>query len=112
MSKKHKSKDDRQQFWQLAVETWRSSGLSGRDFCKCEGLSPSTLHYWKKKLSTAEQPDETMGSPAFIEVTMPENEPALLELVLTSGNILRTDTTVDPKTLVGILSALHEVGLC
>jgi transposase InsO family protein len=33
MSKTAKSDTDQQQFWQMAIETWRSSGLSIRNFC-------------------------------------------------------------------------------
>ena len=112
MSVKYKIDTDRQQFWEMAVETWRSSGLSARDFCKREGLSKSSLYYWNKKLSMDERAAEAIDSPSFIEVAVPENRPAPLELVLISGNILRIDTAVESVTLANVLAALREAGLC
>ena len=112
MSMKYKTDTDRQQFWEMAIDTWRLSGLSARDFSKREGLSKSALYYWNRKLSMDRQPVEAIDSQAFIEVTLPENKPALLELVLVSGNILRIDTAVESAALTNVLSALREAGLC
>ena len=112
MSKEYKSHEEQRQFWQMAVETWRSSGLSVRDFCKQEGLSASALYSWRKKLAGSDEAVEMASSPAFIEVTMPEDKPAPLELVLISGNILRIDTAVGSVTLTNVFSALREAGLC
>ncbi len=39
------SKQDQQQFWRIAIETWQASGLSIRQFCKNEGLSEPQF-YW------------------------------------------------------------------
>ena len=111
MNKEHKSELEQQQFWQMAVETWRSSGLSVRNFCKQEGVSASALYSWRKKLTKGNNSIES-NSQAFIEVTMPENKAAALELVLTSGNTLRIDTAVESVTLTCVLRALHEAGLC
>ena len=38
MSKAKKSDTDQRQFWQMVLETFKSSGLSVRQFCKQEGL--------------------------------------------------------------------------
>ena len=112
MNREHKSQEEQRQFWQMAIETWRSSGLSVRNFCKQEGLSTSALYSWRKKLDQSNDAVEEASSPAFIEVTMPENKPASLELLLTSGNILRIGTAVESTTLTNVLSALREAGLC
>ena len=112
MNKKHKSEMEQRQFWEMAIKTWRSSGLSVRDFCKQEGLSASTLYSWRKKLAKDNDSIEEANFPAFIEVTVPKSKPAPLELLLTSGNILRIDTSVESAVLTNVLSALHEAGLC
>ena len=116
MSKEQKSDSDQQLFWQMVLETFKSSGLSVRQFCQKEGLSEASFYTWRKKLTKsdglAEDQQKDVNSSAFIEVAMSKNKPIALELVFTSGNTLRISTGADSKTLVNVLSALCEAGLC
>ena len=116
MSNVQKSDSEQQQFWQMVMETFKSSGLSVRNFCKQEGLSEPAFYSWRKKLTKNDEPAENeqkdADSSAFIEVSMPKNNPATLELVLSSGNTLRISSGTDSKTLTDVLSALCEAGLC
>ncbi len=116
MSKNQKSlNEDRRQFWQMVIETWQSSGLSVSKFCKAEGLSEGSFYNWRKKLTVANSKHGKQngpGSSAFIEVSMPKNNPVALELVLSSGNSLRISSGADNKTLSNVLSVLREAGLC
>ena len=108
-------KDDQQQFWQMALETFKSSGLSVRQFCTKEGLSEPSFYSWRKKLAgdDSEQEDQRKPEPsAFIEVAMPQNTPAAIELLLTSGNTLRIPAGVDSATLSMVLSVARAAGLC
>jgi len=117
MSKKQKeSKKDQRQFWQMAIETWQTSGMSVSKFCEAEGLSESSFYIWRKKLAQADDTEtgkqKKLSSPAFIEVAMPKDNPAALELVLSSGNTLRISSGADSTTLNDVISALKQVGLC
>ena len=116
MSKKQaKSNNERRQFWQMVIETWRNSGISVSKFCKAEGLSEGAFYNWRKRLSgIASQPSEpSEPSPsAFIKVALPRNNHAFLELELSSGSTLRIHSGADSKTLSTVLSILREVGLC
>ena len=60
------SKDDQHQFWQMAIETWRSSGLTIRQFCKQEGLSEPSFYSWRKRLAPV-KPSEADIQPPRIE---------------------------------------------
>lgn len=106
---------EKRQFWRLAVETWRDSGLPVRQFCAGEGLSEAAFYFWRRQLSpTATAPSDGPGdtpSP-FIEISLPDNRATALELVLTSGNVLRIGSAVDAGALNRVLAALHEAGLC
>ena len=51
--------------WQARVSAWRSSGLSRRDFCAGEGLSPKTFGWWVWRLS---RPESEVGR--FVPVTV------------------------------------------
>jgi len=116
MSEEHKeSKNDQRQFWQMVLETFKSSGLSVRQFCKQEGLAEPSFYSWRKRLAGNDSEQcikDVSGPSSFIEVAIPKNNPALLELVLSSGNTLRIGSGTDSKTLTRTLSALREANLC
>jgi len=116
VSNVQKSDSDQQQFWQMVLETFKSSGLSVRNFCKQEGLSEPAFYSWRKKLTKSDEPKndklKDANSSAFIEVAMPSEKPCSLELLLSSGNTLRINFGTDNKTLTSVLSALCEAGLC
>ena len=110
------SNNEKRQFWQMAIEAWRDSGMSVSKFCKAEGLAEGTFYNWRKKLTKGDEPEANkqkgLSSSAFIELTMPKNDPIALELELYSGNTLRIGSGADNKTLIAVLSALHREGLC
>ena len=116
MSKEQKeSNNEKRQFWQMAIKTWRDSGMSVSKFCKAEGLVEGTFYNWLKKLTDGQSQtnkQKGLNSSAFIELAMSKNNPVALELVLSSGNTLRIGFGVDTKTLSGVLSVLRQVGLC
>jgi hypothetical protein len=102
-------------FWRMAIETWQSSGLSIRQFCKDEGLSEPQFYQWRKKLvccGTEVAIQDDPGQPAFIEVAIPKNNDIAMELLLASGNMLRIHPGTDIAILKDMLLALREVGLC
>lgn len=115
MSSEQKSEAEQRQFWQMAVETWRASGLSVRAFCKQEGLSEPSFYSWRRKLSSAASASckqEATASEAFIEVPLPAAQPAGLELVLASGHVLRIGSGVDSNVLMNVLTAIRQARLC
>ncbi|MFH1613902.1 MAG: hypothetical protein ABIG61_02300 [Planctomycetota bacterium] len=125
MGKKQKSDADQRQFWQMVMETWQSSGLSVRRFCKQEGLSEPGFYAWRKKLAVSadrqaaqskaqpkpEHKDKSSSSD-FIQVSLPAENHQCIELVLTSGNILHIGSDADSKVLSNVLSALRQAKLC
>lgn len=114
-SRQGSGSSEKRQFWRLAVETWRDSGLPIRQFCAAEGLSEAAFYFWRRQLSpTAAAPSDGPADapPSFIEIAIPEDPATALELVLTSGNVLRIGGAVDAGALNRVLAALHEAGLC
>ena len=116
MSKAQKSDTDQRQFWQMAVETFKSSGLSIRQFCEKEGLSEASFYAWRKKMTPDGKcedikPDSGQIEP-FIRVSMPSESASTLEFVLLSGNTLRIGSGADRQTLNDVITVLRQAGLC
>jgi len=115
MGKMREIDGDQEQFWRMAIETWQASGLSVRQFCAGEGLSEPSFYSWRKKLTGGDTQHDSQDKPeplAFIEVAMPQSNPAVIELTLTSGNTMRVYTGADTTILSNVLSALRQAGLC
>ncbi len=116
MNKSKKSDTDQQQFWQMVFDTFKSSGLSVRQFCRQEGLPEPSFYSWRKKLNTNDVPAnekyEDCQLQPFIEISMPHEKPDFMELILASGNTLRINSGADNKTLLNVLLALCKAGLC
>jgi hypothetical protein len=53
MSEKRKSfstSEEECRFWQMVIETFRTSNLSVKQFCKKEGIAEWSFYHWRKKL--------------------------------------------------------------
>ena len=117
MSNAGKSDTDQKQFWQMVLETFKSSGLSVRRFCKQEGLSEASFYAWRKKLSKSQKSstwnEQALPEPgSFIQVPVVQSESSCLELVLASGHILRIPSDIQRAFLSDVLSAVRGAKLC
>jgi len=115
MSKVEKSDTDQRQFWQMAIETWQSGGLSVRQFCQQEGLSEASFYAWRKKLIKTQLPvikKEEVKPEPFIQVSIPSGPPVSLELALASGHTLRIPLNADSTFLTSVFSAMKQAKLC
>jgi len=108
------SKSDRRGFWQRAIDRWQSSGLSVHRFCEQEGLSTASFYGWRRRFgneAVAEKLQER-EVPAFVEVSLPVSRGSALELVLSSGNVLRIYPDINREVLDRVLLSLREAHLC
>jgi len=96
------------------LERWQRSGLTLREFGEKRGIPPSTLSWWRQVFRRAGE--EAVNSTAvenavaFTEVPPPVNvvmTPAVLEIVLDSGHIVRVPAGADTGTLRRVLQALQ-----
>ena len=62
------------EFWILALELQRESGLTPAAFCRREGISDKAFWRWKRKLSQPRQPAD--APVAFLPVTVTGGLPA------------------------------------
>ena len=61
------------EFWVLALELQRESGLTPAAFCRREGISNKAFWRWKRKLSQSRQPAD--APVAFLPVTVTDGRP-------------------------------------
>jgi hypothetical protein len=93
---------------------WQRSGLTLREFGEKRGIPPSTLSWWRRVFRRAGE-EEVNGSSTenpvvFTEVRKPANvprTPAVLEIVLPSGHLVRVPAGADTATLQRVLQALR-----
>jgi hypothetical protein len=93
---------------------WQRSGLTLREFGEKRGIPPSTLSWWRRVFRDAGD-EKGNGAAAetpvvFTEVRPPANvmmTPAVLEIVLPSGHLVRVAAGADSDTLRRVLEALR-----
>src|SRR4051812_32077242 len=114
----------REKFWRRTIREQQRSGLAVRAFCLREGLKDWTFRWWRQELSRrdrhtsaasrGEQAGEpTESAPAFLPVRVAELEailprqPSPIEIMLTTGPVVRVPFGFDPSTLGQILAVLE-----
>jgi len=93
---------------------WQRSGLTLREFGEKRGIPVSTLSWWRRVFRDAGAEDGN-GSSAenpvvFTEVPKPAKVPrmpAVVEIVLPSGHVVRVPAGADSDTLRRVLQALQ-----
>jgi hypothetical protein len=94
-----------------ALSAWEQSHLTVREFAEREGISAKRLERWRSRLSIEEG-----GAPAFVELTPRggatverDADASVLEVVLTSGRVVRVPSDFDASALRRLVVALEEV---
>ena len=83
------------------IEEYECSDLNGRDFCRDNGLVPSTFYYWKKKKAQM----ETGSNTGFVTIGPNPVMDGDLELIYPNGIRLRLD--VSQFALIGKLLRIY-----
>ena len=97
------------QLWVERLARFSASGLRPAEFCAAEGVSLPSFYSWKRRLA-APQPaatEQNSGSdlgPRLLPVHLPT--PALVELVLPGGAVLRLVPGCDLAFVRSLLDAL------
>ena len=100
-----KSANPKADEWAERIAAQRRSGISVKQFCREQGLTECTFYAWRKRL-------QETGPVRFalVERSVRRQErtaEAALELMLTTGALLRIGTGVDAATLRTVLDALR-----
>jgi transposase-like protein len=97
----------------FAVEAWRKSGLSAAKFAEKHGLDAQRLSRWATRLERREGKAEEAGPLAgFTPVVVKgRDDEARVEVVLTSGVVVRVPRSTEPGWVAEVVNAL-EGGRC
>ena len=101
---------------QRVLARWQRSGLTLREFGQQRGIPLSTLTWWRQVFRRADEPVKVApksvasGAVVFTEVPRPATvpaTPAVLEIVLRSGHVLRVPAGAETETLQRVLQVLQ-----
>mgnify|MGYP000889823862 FL=1 len=103
----HSPRASRVAFWHEHLLRCDASGQSIAAYCRANGLSTPSFHWWKRKLKPSCTP------PAlFAEVTCalaPSGDgAAAVEILLASGRVARVRPGFDAETLARVLAVLED----
>lgn len=112
MASKQRSAE-RESYWRLALEEFRTSGLSVRAFCTREGLSKPSFYAWRRKLQTRDTEASRSNSmpelvPVEVVASPTDNQHAIhsLELTTPTGFSLRFPADIQSEQLAAVLTAI------
>jgi hypothetical protein len=99
--------EDKAIFWQGHIDNFKQSGLSRREYCKRNGLNPSTFSSWIKGLTA-----KTTEPIDFIAVNNPTHEEkrpinstnSMLQLLLPNGVRLGLGEQANEQLIQQVLS--------
>lgn len=99
--------------WKLAdartaLAALAASGLSLNEFAEREGLKVQRLSRWLRRVGEPDLRPAPAATPKVIEIRPRRAEP--VEIVLTSGRVLRVAETIDPAALARLVAALERPG--
>ena len=116
----------REQFWRRTLADQAQSDLTVQAYCRRHSLNPATFSFWCQELArrdaestptrTEERPassGELARSPAFLPVRVVQDAPAPtsvsspIEIVLSSGPIVRVTHGFSPHALDAVLTVLE-----
>jgi transposase len=110
----------REKFWRRTIRDQQLSGLSVRDFCHQQGLKDWTFRWWRQELARRDQvpsmataSEQAEPALAFLSVRVTDLEASSsrqappIEIVLTTGPIVRVQPGFDPSTLGQVLAVLE-----
>ena len=58
----------RERPWRKRIARWKASGLTVRDFCEQEGVTPTSFAHWRKEIRDRDARSAGTNQPAFVPV--------------------------------------------
>ena len=105
----------RERQWRERVASWKSSGLTVREFCLRHGLTEASFHFWKRELPIRDAGVTPLSSsspsssqPMFVPVTVIPASTGSVEVRCPSGHVV-TLPACDASVLSNLFVALASL---
>jgi transposase-like protein len=96
----------------LVLDEQAGSGLSLAAFARSHGIAAHILYAWRQRLAGLSERSEQVATFLPVRVTSPKvptaHSQATLEVVLSSGTVVRVAGTVEVPQLTAVLRAVLE----
>jgi transposase len=108
----------KQRYWRDHLAAWRRSGLSVHAYCRQHDLAEPTFYLWRRNLEqrparpTPSRPDAAVSlEAAFVPLRLvgPTPSPAVLELVLRGGRVIRVPAGFAPEVLRQLITLAEQL---
>jgi hypothetical protein len=99
----------RERHWRKRLARWKASGLTVREFCDREGVTPTALAHWRKEIAARDARRAATVGPLFVPAgVVPAPTSPALEVALSGGRVVRVPTGFDTLHLRAVVAALEE----
>lgn len=109
MSSEKNYSHSRREYWRGVIEQWELNNLSGKKFCKEQGLALPSFYKWRRKLDYKPMKKKPEASD-FLEVSIPASAP--VQITLSGGAVIGINNSAKSDLLTRVFTSLRESGLC
>ena len=96
----------RERRWRDLIGRWQRCGLTIRDFCGAEEIAEASFYAWRREIARRDhaQAKTIPATPNFVPIRI--TPVATIEVVLTTGVIVRVPVGTDPAAVAQLVAAL------
>jgi hypothetical protein len=110
-------------FWQEHLKAWSESGQTQAEYCRQHQISAAAFGWWKRQLqgkpkspmrsSDTKQSQHRRTPVEFVEMQCgpdlnTSDNPAIYEVLLSQGRVIRIDHRFDPKVLQRLIATVES----
>lgn len=106
MSQRNPRNPQLERRWRDLIGRWQRSKLTVRDFCQAHDISEPSFYSWRSELARRDHDHAKASSSAPIFVPVRVTPVATIEVVLTTGLIVRVPSGADPAAIAQLVAAL------
>jgi hypothetical protein len=104
MSQRNPRNPQLERRWRDLIGRWQRSKLTVRDFCQAHDISEPSFYAWRSELVRRDRAKATPAALTFVPVRVTPS--AIIEVVLTTGVIVRVPAGVDSSLVAQLVAAL------
>lgn len=92
--------------WRDLIARWERSDLTVRDFCADHRVSEPSFYGWRRELAARDRQKGPPAPPVPTFVPVRVVPPAVIEVVLPTGVVVRAPLGTDPAAVARLVAAL------